>query len=670
MRGRSFSATFSQMENSLTLSKPETGRTTTLTCSSEGAVTTELDLGKTVRNLLELERAGFRVPAWFALTHNLFTEIVSANKVMHLLAKEIDAIHAMSKTPAEAGARCTEIIHSLKFPLPIQQEVASHWESKITEPRFVAVRASGFSGAFDGFETQMFVRDGRDLLNAVKKMWAQAFTESALVNRLSQGRNLRTIEAAFVVQQMVDVKASGLAQTASPQDEDMDQVRIQSLYGTVQGLTLGGLDHDSFNASKTTGEVKGRVVAKRHQYVLNAIQGQGLVCQAVKEEQFTHQSISNDQVSEIAKMAIQLEETLGRAQEIIFSVDHRNVVWILGSRPLLELQTCGPGAGNRIDWQRLEGIPALSRALRPLPFSVMQRAFTIGAHIYADEIQISERARASNPGILSSLLGRLSGRVYRRVEAWDTLRDFNRGPQSYLRRTQLRMQKLFHANWKEQFHKRVETFCAALETKELKHLKPMDLINQYRHFETQVFLNARPVVHNEIWLNHYERRLRRACRHWMLEKDDDLFNLLVSDKFLDAPERTEAELLIRTELGFFKEFRFKRWLFKIRHGRRVRSAFWKDAEQLLVSLSDWSLEVGRMFASKGLLDEPEDVSFLSIEEIRAFCRGTAVTTSLAGLAQLRRKEMSAEDHGTEPNARVTTYGMVYQDNSFYNPKPE
>ncbi len=76
--------------------------------------------------------------------------------------------------------------------------------------------------------------------------------------------------------------------------------------------------------------------------------------------------------------------------------------------------------------------------------------------------------------------------------------------------------------------------------------------------------------------------------------------------------------------------------------------------------------MGAHLTDAGKLDAPHDVFMLTIDELWDFVKGTAVTTNLRGLAELRRTEFDyyrskecppAEDH-------FETFGMVYYGNSF------
>jgi phosphohistidine swiveling domain-containing protein len=82
-------------------------------------------------------------------------------------------------------------------------------------------------------------------------------------------------------------------------------------------------------------------------------------------------------------------------------------------------------------------------------------------------------------------------------------------------------------------------------------------------------------------------------------------------------------------------------------------------------LRDLIRSIGRQFADEGILDDPEDIFYLTLDEVWDFIKGTAVTTDLKGLAALRRKEFDGyRDEPEGPDDRFDTYGIACHRNRF------
>src|SRR6185503_10545701 len=77
---------------------------------------------------------------------------------------------------------------------------------------------------------------------------------------------------------------------------------------------------------------------------------------------------------------------------------------------------------------------------------------------------------------------------------------------------------------------------------------------------------------------------------------------------------------------------------------------------------------GKKLAAEGLLSDPEDVFYLTVDELWDFVRGTATCTDLAGLARVRQAEFARYRAGelARPDDRFDTFGMAYHKNLFQN----
>ncbi len=75
--------------------------------------------------------------------------------------------------------------------------------------------------------------------------------------------------------------------------------------------------------------------------------------------------------------------------------------------------------------------------------------------------------------------------------------------------------------------------------------------------------------------------------------------------------------------------------------------------------------IGAQFAREGILDDAEDVFYLTTDEVWDYVQGTAVSTDLRGLAGVRRKEYDAyRASDVPPDDRFETFGMAYVGNRY------
>ena len=82
--------------------------------------------------------------------------------------------------------------------------------------------------------------------------------------------------------------------------------------------------------------------------------------------------------------------------------------------------------------------------------------------------------------------------------------------------------------------------------------------------------------------------------------------------------------------------------------------------------------IGRQLAREEIIDDTEDIFYLTMDEVWDYIKGTAVSTNLRELARLRRDEFAEyRERTVVPDDRFTTYGMAYHLNLFrdWNSEP-
>jgi pyruvate,water dikinase len=105
-----------------------------------------------------------------------------------------------------------------------------------------------------------------------------------------------------------------------------------------------------------------------------------------------------------------------------------------------------------------------------------------------------------------------------------------------------------------------------------------------------------------------------------------------------------------------------RWVLKnARRGIRNRENMRFARTRIYGILRRMLRSIGRQFAEQDILDEREDIFYLTIEELWDFVKGTAVTTDLRGLVRFRRGEYEAYLNETAPPPadRFETIGLPY-----------
>ncbi len=132
--------------------------------------------------------------------------------------------------------------------------------------------------------------------------------------------------------------------------------------------------------------------------------------------------------------------------------------------------------------------------------------------------------------------------------------------------------------------------------------------------------------------------------------------------------RREAEARAYSALSPLRRVVFRRVLRNARLGVKNRENMRFARTRIYGMIRDLFRAFGTRLADEGILRQREDVFHLTLEECQDFVKGTAVTTRLGELADLRRREF--EDYRAArdgvPDDRFETYGMACHKNLFKN----
>ncbi len=379
-------------------------------------------VGGKALNLLYLSHLGFKVPPFFVISANAFRELIRANSS---IATEVEALSGMAVDHRAVGiARIRELIESAEIPAMLREGIQAEYQRLFGEDGLVAVRSSAsdedgadhsFAGMHDSF---LFIRGFEDVLNRVRQVWASSFNERAIAYRMENGLDIARIAVGVVVQQMVDARTSGVIFTVNPANEKTHETVISSLWGAGEGLVSAGLPADTFIVEKKSLEFKAEVSTKTEKMVIAPDTGKGLVTLPVEADAQDSSSLTDTQVSQIAQIAQQIENTYRRPQDIEFCIDHQNNVYVVQARPITRLKEYGPAAGNRLVWDNSNIIESYSGVTTPMTFSFIRHAYTIVYHCFAEVMGISPSKVKQSRQVFENMLGLIRGRVYYNLQNW------------------------------------------------------------------------------------------------------------------------------------------------------------------------------------------------------------------------------------------------------------
>ncbi len=204
---------------------------------------------------------------------------------------------------------------------------------------YLAVRSS--AGEEDGdfsfagqFETVLNVpAETSAVEKAYRKVLASLYAPGPVAYQQRLGYRPADMQMAVVCMVMVDAAVSGVAYSRDPQ-EATDGVIINAAWGLGTSIVEGVADPDQFRVNRDDPpvELERRIGTKDTLTV--RMNGGGTVIVPVPMTARARASLSPEQVTGIAGLALKIEQHFRRPQDIEWAIDGAGNVFILQSRPL------------------------------------------------------------------------------------------------------------------------------------------------------------------------------------------------------------------------------------------------------------------------------------------------------------------------------------------------
>ena len=236
--------------------------------------------------------------------------------------------------------------HSADAPLPtaLAAALAAAYEAlacRVGVPDVpVAVRSSaldedGDLASFAGqHETELNVVGVDDVLDAVVRCWASGRNERAMAYREQQGLDTKGVRLAVLVQQLIKADTSAVVFSANPVSGNRDEVVVTASWGLGESLVSGTVTPDTWVVRKADLAVKEERLGAKERMTVAVTGGTREV--AVPRLLRKRASLSEAQVAELAQLAVELEEKMGRPVDIetAFAGD---LLYLLQCRPITTL---------------------------------------------------------------------------------------------------------------------------------------------------------------------------------------------------------------------------------------------------------------------------------------------------------------------------------------------
>ncbi|MDH3734883.1 MAG: phosphoenolpyruvate synthase [Gemmatimonadota bacterium] len=324
-------------------------------------------LGEMIANL---GAAGVDVPGGFAVTADAYRRFVSGElgERVHsrLDSLDVEDVEAL----AAAGGEIRALIRETPLDGALKADIAEAYAGLGDEGSdvAVAVRSSATAedlpdASFAGQQDTFLNVSGLDeVLDAVHRVFASLFTDRAIAYRVHQGFEHRDVAISVGVQRMArsDLGASGVMFTLDTETGFRDVVFITSSYGLGELVVQGAVNPDEFYVYKPALRAGKRAILRRNlgsKAIKLVYAGDGggegaapgeaaVETVEVPEKDRSRFSLTDDDVTELARQALAIEEHYGAPMDIEWAKEgDTGRIRILQARP----ETVQSRSGGQIE---------------------------------------------------------------------------------------------------------------------------------------------------------------------------------------------------------------------------------------------------------------------------------------------------------------------------------
>jgi pyruvate, water dikinase len=300
-----------------------------------------------------LSSTGVTVPGGFATTADAYREFLSYEGLAERINDVLDGLNVDDvRLLAETGAAIRGWILDAPLPPALESAISDAFVrlQQDNERIAVAVRSSATAedlpdASFAGQqETHLNIVGIDNVLHAVRDVFASLFNDRAIAYRVHQGFDHSKIALSAGVQRMVrsETASSGVMFSIDTESGFDQVVFITASYGLGETVVQGAVNPDEFYVHKPNlragrpSILRRNLGAKAIKMVYNESASVGRSVETLRVDRADRLkfSITDDEVQQLARMALIIEEHYGRPMDIEWAKDGDDgKLYIVQARP-------------------------------------------------------------------------------------------------------------------------------------------------------------------------------------------------------------------------------------------------------------------------------------------------------------------------------------------------
>ena len=291
-------------------------------------------------NLGELSKIqGIQVPAGFCVTTVGYQKAIEQNETYHALLNRLTMLKVEDRDQIrEISGKIRQIIMEAEIPTDVVRAV-THYLSQFGEEHAYAVRSSATAedlphASFAGQQDTYLNIIGKDaILQHISKCWASLFTDRAVIYRMQNGFDHSQVYLSVIVQRMVFPQASGILFTADPITSNRKLLSIDAGFGLGEALVSGLVSPDCYKVQD--GQIADKRISTKQVAIYGRKEG-GTETQQIDPDQQKTQTLTDQQILQLARIGRQIEAYFGSPQDIEWCLAN-DTFYIVQSRPITTL---------------------------------------------------------------------------------------------------------------------------------------------------------------------------------------------------------------------------------------------------------------------------------------------------------------------------------------------
>ena len=299
-----------------------------------------------------LADAGVSVPGGFATTAHAYREFLEQSGLDAKIHKALDELDVNDVNAlAATGEQIRNWVLDTPFQKPLQDAITEAYQQLQGNGEIaVAVRSSATAedlpdASFAGQqETFLNIKGLKETLRAIHEVFASLFNDRAIAYRVHQGFEHSKVALSAGVQRMVrsETGASGVMFSLDTESGFRDVVFITASYGLGETVVQGAVNPDEFYVHKPTLAAGKPAVLRRNLgskaikmiYGATAEPGKSVETVDVDKEDRCKFSISDEEVTELAKQCVIIEKHYGHPVDVEWARDGDDgKLYIVQARP-------------------------------------------------------------------------------------------------------------------------------------------------------------------------------------------------------------------------------------------------------------------------------------------------------------------------------------------------